>query len=301
MTLLAATAPLVTIAHDWTSPVERVRTIPSSVLARHDGSSQRLPLSNRATDRLTYRLIALSASDATQLAALLQQATDGIVRMPRWEDQTRLPAAVSAGDDVVTVDTTGRPTFVAGAQVLFRRSASEFEVGVLEAVTDSTITLVDPLTSAWKRGTIVVPITAARLVLPVTLTQWTPTTGALTFAIETTLTDLAGVGTGGGAATGVPTAVSLGVVDLVNGGLPRTSRAAVVARVTDAAGTELPGDGIVWSTSDATIAPVYATMDPRIALVRNARPDSSLGSSTNRTITATLGALVASIVISLYW
>ena len=61
MTLLAPTAPLLVLAHDWSAPVERVTRIPTVVLANRNGREQRLGLSDKATDTLTYRLVAVSA------------------------------------------------------------------------------------------------------------------------------------------------------------------------------------------------------------------------------------------------
>lgn len=276
------TATLVTIAHDWTSPVERVRSYPSRVLSPHeDGTEQRLGLSHVATDVLTYRLVAPTAADATNLAVLTDLATDTIVRIPRWEDQTRVSAAVSSGAAVVIpCVTSDLPTFVVGAQVILWRSPSSYEVTTATAVASGSITA--DLASGWAAGTIVAPVTAMRLVLPLALSQWVPTTGALQCTVSTDLTDIAGVGTGGTKATGVATAIVVGDV-----AARQTGRSYITARVTDAAGNELPGDGIVWTSSDPTNAPIYATADPRYAIVSN--PNSLF--STTRTATGTLGAL----------
>jgi hypothetical protein len=283
---LGDTATLVTIAHDWASPVERVRTYPTSVLPLHeDGTEQRLGLSDVPTDVLTYRLTAPTALDAAYLTTLPDYATDTIVRLPRWEDQARVADAVTAGSGVVvscvTSDPlTDKPTFVVGAQVIFWRSPSSYEVTTLDAVTDESITV--DLADDWGAGTVVAPVTAVRLTLPLELTQWVPTSGALTCQVSTSLTDIAGVGTGGTKAAGVAAAIVVS-----DTGVPGGGRAPIRARVTDAAGNELPGDGIVWTSADTTNAPVYATSDPRVALVGN--PNSLI--FTSRTITATLGAL----------
>jgi hypothetical protein len=108
----------------------------------------------------------------------------------------------------------------------------------------------------------------------------------LEFVVDFSLTDIAGVGTGGSATTGVAAAIT-------NSGavVGHFGRSPAYAVVTDAAGNILPGDGIVWTSSDATNAPVYASSDPGIAIVGN---PNGLGSvSPSATLTATLGALTA--------
>lgn len=278
---LGDTAPLVTIAHDWASPVERVRSTPAAVMQNRDGSEQRLSLSHLATDRLTYRLTAPSAFDAAIFPALPDLATDTIVRVPRWEDQTRTGSAADAGSAIVIAcDTVDRPTFVVGAQVILWRSPSSYEVTTIDALTTTSITA--DLVSAWGAGTVVAPVMAGRVVLPVALAHWVPTTGALTFAVDFDLADLAGVGTGGDAAAGVPYAISVTSIVIGRGG-----RAPIIAIVTDAEGNVLVGEPIAWTSADPVNAPVYASGDPTVAMVGNPN-----GGTTSKTITATLGAVV---------
>ena len=282
---LGATAPLLFLAHDWSAPVERVRTIPTAVIGpARDGTEQRQALSHLATDVLTYRLIAPSMTDAMTIRATVEAATDAIVRMPRWEDQSRVPAGgVSSGVATLPCDTTDRPTFVSGAQVMVWRSPTQYEIAVIGTVSSSSLGIVDPLVSSWAEGSIVVPITACRVRIPVDLTHWAPTSGALSLTVETSLADLAGVGTGGTGSTGTPAAVTI-VADVNN---PTRGRSALRAVVTDAAGNTLPATGLTWSTSDPTNAPIYATTDPAVALIANPN-DLETG---NVTVTAILGAL----------
>jgi hypothetical protein len=199
--------------------------------------------------------------------------------MPRWEDQSRLSAAASSGSAVVIAcNTADKPTFVAGRQVILWRDANTWEVTTATAVASGSVTA--DLASSWGAGTIIAPVMPGRLVLPLALSHWVPTSGALQCAIDFDLTDIAGVGTGGTGTTGTAAAIVVG--DTAVG---KASRGAITATVTDAAGNRLPGTGIVWTSSDATNAPVYATSDPSVAMVGN--PNGLL---VNKTITATLGS-----------
>jgi hypothetical protein len=264
---LGDTAPLITIAHDWTSPPELVRSYPTSVLPHaEDGTQQRMGLSHISTDVLTYRLIAPTALDAAYLTALPDMATDTIVRIPRWEDQTRVdPPGVSAGSAVVIpCDTTAKPTFVVGSQVILWRSPSSYEVTTIDAVADDSITA--DLANDWGAGTIVAPVMAGRLAYPVSFTHWVPTTGALELAVAFNLRDVAGIGTGGDGEATVPTSIEVhGTMPIRWGG-----HAAVFVVVRDAEGNVLyPPRDITWSSADPTNAPVWASSEPGVALVGN--------------------------------
>lgn len=298
---VATSAPLVTLAHDWGSPVTRERTYPTTVHPRYDGTEHRQLRSTVATERITYRLLAPDADRAAILATLGDLADDRLIRVGRWEDLTRLTAAVSAGASTIACDTTDRPTFEAGAQVMLWRDPYTYEVAVIDTFTASTLDTVDPLTLSWGPGTTVVVVEPVRLIVPYSLTHWRPTSGALELSVERLVNDVAGLGSGGTVVTGTPAAMTLETGYIASLGLLRTARGWVKATVTDAAGNILTGTGIVWSSSDAVNLVVTPTADPGVVIVRNARPDSSLGASVNRTVTATLGAIVANEVIALNW
>lgn len=291
-TLLAVSAPLVVLRHDWSAPVERERTFPTVVLGpQRDGNEQRLSLSDVPTDTVTYRLIAGDARgqftawyDAETIRVVPRMATDALVRMPRWEDEARVTTAITAGATTIPCDPTDKPLYVAGVEVLLWRDPQTFEVATIDTVGASSIDVVDALVRDWGAGTIVAPITPGRIAFPLDLTQWVPvTTGAQQFAVTFSLRDVAGVGTGGSSTTTTAAAISVSNVSVGSRG-----RAAIYATVTDASGLAIPGTGIVWSTSDPINAPVTNTADPAVAMVGNPNAIDS-----SATITATLGALSA--------
>lgn len=292
-TLLATSAPLVVLRHDWSVPVERERTFPTDVIGpTEDGHEQRLALSHLATDRMTYRLIAPDWYDAETIRLLGHAATDTTVRMPRWEDEARVTTAITAGATSVPCDPTDKRLYVAGVHVLLWRDAQTYEVATIDAVNAASLDVVDPLASDWGAGTIVAPITACRVVVPLELTNWVPVTaGAQTFVVETTYGDIAGVGTGGSSTTTTATALSVSSVSVGARG-----RSPIYATVTDASGLVIPGTGIVWSTNDAVNAPVTNTADPAVALVGN---PNALDDNASYTITATLGALSDSTTVDM--
>jgi hypothetical protein len=281
------TAPLLALGHDWTTPPELSRRIPTVVLEHDTGSEQRLALSHVHTDRMTYRLLPPTARDASILLTLADVAVDSIVRVPRWEDQARVtPVGVSAGSSVVIpCDTTDKPTFAAGRQIILWRDAHTYEVTTAAAIAAGSVTA--DLATNWAPGTIIAPVMPGRLVLPFSLTHWVPSTGALTLVVDFTVTDIAGVGTGGAGVAGVPA-----VVTVSNTNVGHDGRSPIGATVTDAAGNLLVNQPVVWTSADPTNAPVYATSDPQIAMVSNPNSLGGIGIGVFVTITATLGSLI---------
>jgi hypothetical protein len=272
-------ATVLPIRHDWAAPPERARTYPSVVLPHDDGSEQRLALSHVATDTVTYRILAPSAADATHLAVLPELAADTWVRVPRWEDEARVGAAVSAGAGVVIpCDTTDKPLFTVGGQVILWRSPSSYEVTTATAVAADSVTAT--IANDWAAGTIIAPVRAGRLVYPLSLTHWLPTTGALTLAIVFSLGDIAGVGSGGASATASPAAIVVSNSSLVG----KYGRGVISAIVTDAVGNVIPA-AITWTSADPANAPVYASGTPGVAVVENPN-----GVTSNVTITGAVGA-----------
>jgi hypothetical protein len=273
-------ATLIPIRHDWSSPVEVEPHTPTSVLPHDDGSEQRLLLSHVSTERVTYRPLPPTSREATTFLALVDLATDAWVRVPRWEDEARVSAAVSAGSGVsIPCVTSNKPTFATGRQVILWRSATEWEVTTVDSFTASEV--VADLVDDWAAGTIIVPVMPGRLALPLSLSHWVPTTGALQCVVDFDLRDIAGVGTGGTSVAGVPDAIT--VTSALVG---KYGRAALRATVTDAEGNVLAGQPIVWTSADPTDAPCWASSDPHVVIVEN--PNGVLDTVA---ITATLGAV----------
>jgi hypothetical protein len=245
------TAPLIALGHDWSAPPELARGVPTAILEHETGSEQRLALSHVHTDRMTYRLLPPTARDASILLTLADVAVDTIVRVPRWEDQARVtPAGVSAGSAIVIpCDTTNKPTFAIGRQIILWRDAHTYEVTTAAAIAAGSVTA--DLASDWAPGTIIAPVMPGRLVLPFALTHWLPSTGALGLVIDFDVRDIAGIGSGGAGVAGVPF-----VLTVSDTSVSHKARGPIRAFVTDAAGNYLVNQPVVWTSADPTNAPV---------------------------------------------
>jgi hypothetical protein len=287
---IGASAPLVLLAHDWSSPVELDRAYPAEVLGpQRDGSEQRRSLSGIAVETIAYRVIAPDWVAAQPLRLLTQVATDAIVRMPRWEDQARVTTAISAGATTIPCDPSDKPTLTAGSWVMLWRAPDEYELGTIDTVNASDITVVDPLANDWRAGTIVVPVQAVRVVLPTDLTNWVPVTaGAQRFVVTADVRDIAGVGTGGSFDIAAPAAISIAGEDVLAPTVFGGSRLPITATVTSSDGLVLPGTGLVWTSSDPVNLPITNTANPCTVFVYN---PNFIVDNVSYFITATLGAI----------
>jgi hypothetical protein len=296
------TLPLLPLVHDWSSAPVVERTWPTSVLPRRDGTEQRLGLAATPIVRVTYRFAAFATAEAARVAAFPRLGLDEDLRcrVPRWEEQVRLAAAVDAGATALPCILAGGAldtdfAVAAGDEVLLvhppTAAGIAAEVVTVDAVTASALTLVAPGTAqAWGAGTIVVPLAVARLVAPLELTRYRDPVVAPAWTFELETRDVAGVGAGGSPVMGQAAAISVSAVT-PSGWVLRGSRAMITATVTDAAGNLLAPTGLVWASAEPAVLSVRPTGTPGVALLRNERTDGSLGASHSVTITASIGAV----------
>lgn len=147
---------------NWGSPVSERLDWRTDVLSSESGAEQRLP--RRLTPRRTLSaLFYLTGPDRQQFENYI--AAHGASRwaIPLWFDISTLSAPVSSGADTISVDTQDREFVVGGLVVLRGKSLNSWEIGVVESLTTSSITLVDPLENSWPKETKVYPGRVARV------------------------------------------------------------------------------------------------------------------------------------------
>lgn len=133
----------------------------TDVIPAYDGSEQRIRL--RGSPRRAFEgEFLLSGRDRRTAENLLHGAHARDWAVPVWMDAQQLATAISSGADVLAVDTTTRDFHVGGA-VYVGTGPDAFEVGEVESLTSSSITLADPLVSGWPAGAEVLPLRAARM------------------------------------------------------------------------------------------------------------------------------------------
>ncbi len=147
---------------DWSEPVYVSHVWRTGILAHQVGSEQRAALYTWPRLKMKYSLD-LEGSEQRLLQRLLHKHLHQVWGIPVWPDQARLTAQAASGQKVIQLDTTNRH-FESQLQVILLGSDPEtFEVGDVDVVSDTQITLVDNLASTWPAGTWACPLLAARL------------------------------------------------------------------------------------------------------------------------------------------
>lgn len=97
------------------------------------------------------------------METLLAANRVGLWHVPLAIDTTELGAAAAISDEVLQVETAGRRFRAGGNALLLGSNAREHEVVEIDTVDADSITLVQPLTRAWRTGAMLVPTIGARL------------------------------------------------------------------------------------------------------------------------------------------
>ena len=157
---------------NWGNGVtERLEWI-TDVLPSETLAEQRI--SRRLTPRRFFRAsFLLSGVERKRFASALAGKGSEVWLMPVWPDIAVLTASASAGTDTLSMDTRWREHRVGGLVLLRGSNSSRWEVGTIESLTDSSLTLISNLESSWGVGTKVYPAVLCRLEFSVSETKRT--------------------------------------------------------------------------------------------------------------------------------
>lgn len=133
----------------------------TDVLPAATGPEQRRRL--RIAPRIVLTYASLESADARRAmeTALVGNGADGW-QAPLWPDAAVLAADLSSAETIADVDSTAGRFRVGGSVLLIGEDPLAFDVGVVAAITETTIELEDPPASSWPAGTLVCPLVAAR-------------------------------------------------------------------------------------------------------------------------------------------
>lgn len=148
---------------DWSQPWAESVSYLTEVLSAYDGTEQRRAL--RAIPRYgcSFRVLSTSPLETASLESLLFGWQDRQFGVPWWPESCLLGADVAPGDMGLVVDTTDRPSFVAGGLVMLWTDFATWEAFQAESVTSGVIALGSQVTKSWKAGARVVPLRRGRL------------------------------------------------------------------------------------------------------------------------------------------
>lgn len=146
---------------NWQNQVSETLEWRTDVLRAYDGTEQRRELRVVPRRGLEYDFMA-KGDDARLLETLVWAWQTRNFVVPVWTDIGNLSASVSAGSNVIAVDTQNLG-FSVGSPVLIYQGTESYEAGVVTELTQSAITLQFPLQSSWDIGTRVYPAMVARM------------------------------------------------------------------------------------------------------------------------------------------
>lgn len=128
----------------------------TDVLPRRDESEQRRQVRLHPRRTLEYLFTYNDPQYRALLDNFLKSSKNDPALFPIWTDAVPLTTSAASGQNQIQVSTTGRDYDV-GQQVLLIRDPLAYEVGEIESMTTSTITLTANLAATWPAGTYVAP------------------------------------------------------------------------------------------------------------------------------------------------
>jgi hypothetical protein len=147
---------------NWEQGVLERLEFKTDVMTSEVGYEQRV--SRRLTPRRFFEATFLIPNrDRQYFEMLMAREAAHPFLIPLWHQVTQLTAAAASGQDTLTFDTVNREYKVGDLVILRGRHAQEFEVGEVEAVTATTLTLISNLENSWRKGTFVYPARLARI------------------------------------------------------------------------------------------------------------------------------------------
>jgi hypothetical protein len=151
------------IRPDWSNGVKEKLSFLTDLLMAETGTEQRRKL--RSTPRRTFAFdFLVNGSERRYMESALYAWTSMVWALPIWPDGQRLGtgAAIVTGATEILVDTTHRDYSAGGLGILVQ-DGSHYEVVQVDTVTDSTLTLVHPVSGNWPAGSRIYPARTARL------------------------------------------------------------------------------------------------------------------------------------------
>lgn len=146
---------------NWSDPVDESLEFLTDIVTAYAGDEQRRALRSKPRRTIEYTSL-LKKEDAAISSNLLWGWQNRSFALPLWFDKTWLTAAATAGNIVLTLDTTSRG-FFAGGLILLYASSTDYEAIQMDSFTSSTITLSKGLEQSWPLNTKVFPMNIVRV------------------------------------------------------------------------------------------------------------------------------------------
>lgn len=154
---------------DWAENISIESSFSTDIQHALSASEQRFGLLGKPVREITCTLLAMSQAQSQALFSLATRKTIARSLFPLFADYTTLASAALATDTVLNCDTTYK-RFAANQRIVVLRRTSDseadtFAVGIIESLTDSTITLTDQIGIAFDSNAVIFPLIEAQVIL----------------------------------------------------------------------------------------------------------------------------------------
>ena len=150
---------------DWGRGVKVRRSYLSEVQNALSMAEQRRSLQGRPRHGLDLRFIASTQAEIQNYLMFLHRAAMASWLCPLFSDFGTLDAELASAGTVMSLDTTHRRFHTGMRVAVLDPDGSSFDVGVIDSITDTTITLSAGFTPAYPAGSLVFPLHEVRALL----------------------------------------------------------------------------------------------------------------------------------------
>lgn len=147
---------------DWKEPLLYRRKWMTGIMPSINNMEQRSMHYTWPRRSLSFNVITKDYHETAYLKQRLYKSLHKVWGTPFWQDETYLSSVAPIGQKVLGLDTRWRNFDLNGYCVLYQSNIS-WEVGQIDILSDSQITLKNNLGATWSKGTSVFPILAGRI------------------------------------------------------------------------------------------------------------------------------------------
>lgn len=152
----------------WGQNVTFLRGFMNNIHESLDGSEQRNLLVTKVRRSLVFTNITRNESETSYLKRYLNKYKTNVWGCPLWIYEMQLSQGIGIGQNVLNVHSTEHREMEVDDEVMIWKGYNRWEVGTVQSITDTQITLDSGVAASWSINTKVFPI--LRSVLQDTLT-----------------------------------------------------------------------------------------------------------------------------------
>lgn len=148
---------------DWSQPFKVSRFRKTVRLASLSTSEERSSMESQALSKLSFQVLAMSATEEEQLKHLILQIGSNLVGVPLWPEGLQTTAAVSAAATILPTDSTDLYNIGAGDLVMVWDDPKHWVLKTVDSIQAASICIAQTVGSSFASGAWVVPVLTGKL------------------------------------------------------------------------------------------------------------------------------------------